>query len=304
MMKYENQDDGDAGLHESQDEMESLPLDEPSVVSGGRSPPSIYPVNSVVDPPSYADAIFTSFDSSSPNGHRSAKLSPGSESGDGISDFLKVWVSEPQKEQELTGRTTFYTYLITMRTNIQEFGGSEFIVRRRFRDVVALSERLSETHRGFFVPVRPDKSVVESQMMQSEQFVEQRRAQVEKYLNKLAAHPVIRRSEELRAFLVTRGRVLQLPKSGDVSPKQPSVVAVEGRTGGDLMRMFKELRQSVVNDWGRVKPLVVEEDKEFLERKEWLLEFEQQLSNLSQQVCLFPSLFISCFWFYLNIWSS
>ncbi|EXB25846.1 Sorting nexin 2A [Morus notabilis] len=226
MMKYENQDDGDAGLHESQDEMESLPLDEPSVVSGGATP------------------------------------TPG---------------------REPTGRTTFYTYLITMRTNIQGFGGSEFIVRRRFRDVVALSERLSETHRGFFVPVRPDKSVVESQMMQSEQFVEQRRAQVEKYLNKLAAHPVIRRSEELRAFLITRGRVLQLPKSVDVSPKQPSVVAAEGRTGGDLMRMFKELRQSVVNDWGRVKPLVVEEDKEFLERKEWLLEFEQQLSNLSQQ---------------------
>ena len=206
MMKYENQDDGDAGLHESQDEMESLPLDEPSVVIGGRSPASISPVNSVVDPPSYADSIFTSFDSSSPNGHQRAKLSMGSESADGISDFLKVWVSEPQKEQEPTGRTTFYTYLITTRTNIQDYEGSEFIVRRRFRDVVALSERLSETHRGFFVPVRPDKSVVESQMMQSEQFVEQRRAQLEKYLNKLAAHPAIRRSEELKVFW--------LPKEG------------------------------------------------------------------------------------------
>lgn len=282
-MKYENQEGDD--LHESQDEMESLPLDEPSVVGGGSpSPPS-----SIVDPPSYADVIFTTFDSSSSNGHGIPKLSPGSESADGVSEFVKVWVLEPLKEQDPTSRTTFYTYLITTRTNIPDYGGSEFSVRRRFKDVVALSERLSETHRGFFVPIRPDKSLVESQMMQLEQFVEQRRAQLEKYLNKLAAHPVIRRSEELRAFLVVRGRVLQLQKSVNVSPKQPSSIAAaaaasaQGGTGRDLMRMFKELRQSVVNDWGRVKPLVVEEDKEFLERKEWLLEFEKQLSNLSQQ---------------------
>lgn len=300
MMKYENQEGDD--LHESQDEMESLPLDEPSVVGGGGGPSA---PSSIVDPPSYADVIFTTFDSSSSNGHGIPKLSPGSESADGVSEFVKVWVLEPLKEQDPTSRTTFYTYLITTRTNIPDYGGSEFSVRRRFKDVVALSERLSETHRGFFVPIRPDKSLVESQMMQLEQFVEQRRAQLEKYLNKLAAHPVIRRSEELRAFLVVRGRVLQLQKSVNVSPKQPSSIAAaaasaEGGTGRDLMRMFKELRQSVVNDWGRVKPLVVEEDKEFLERKEWLLEFEKQLSNLSQQVCFFVSLFIYCFWFNFN----
>lgn len=291
MMKYENQEGDD--LNESQDEMESLPLDEPSVV-GGRDGQS--PTSSIVDPPLYADVIFTSFDSSSSNGHGIPKLSPGSDSADGVSEFVKVWVLEPLKEQDQTSRTNFYTYLITTRTNIPDYGGSEFSVRRRFKDVVALSERLSETHRGFFVPIRPDKSLVESQMMQLEQFVEQRRAQLEKYLNKLAAHPVIRRSEELRAFLVVRGRVLQLRKSVNVSPEQPSSIAAaasaEGGTGRDLMRMFKELRQSVVNDWGRVKPLVVEEDKEFLERKEWLLEFEKQLSNLSQQVCLFVCFFV------------
>ncbi|PON83268.1 hypothetical protein TorRG33x02_209720 [Trema orientale] len=52
----------------------------------------------------------------------------------------------------------------------------------------------------------------------------------------------------------------------------------ESGEGGDL---FKEFRQSVVNDCGRVKPLVVEEDKELLERKEWLEEFEKHLRNLS-----------------------
>jgi len=43
------------------------------------------------------------------------------------------------------------------------------------------------------------------------------------------------------------------------------------------------LKQSVSYDWGGTKPLVVEEDKEFMERKEKLQEFELQLSSVSQQ---------------------
>ncbi|KAL8128109.1 hypothetical protein AgCh_014900 [Apium graveolens] len=44
-------------------------------------------------------------------------------------------------------------------------------------------------------------------------------------------------------------------------------VALPAKGGRDLLRIFKELKQSVTNDWGAVKPPVVEEDKEFLERK-------------------------------------
>lgn len=184
-----------------------------------------------------------------------------------------------------------------------EYGGpgSEFTLRRRFKDVVTLSDRLSESYRGFFIPIRPDKSVVESQVMQIEQFVEQRRAALSRYLNKLAAHPAIRKSEELRVFLVVNGK-LPLVRTVDVAsrmldgavrlPRQlvgeaaiDANEATQPAKGGmDLLRIFRELKQSVVNDWGGVKPMVAEEDKEFLERKEKVVEFEQQLSNLSQQV--------------------
>ncbi|XP_062092389.1 sorting nexin 2B-like [Humulus lupulus] len=285
-------------LHESQDEMESLPLDDgpsqPSVSGSGvmdrRSSEST--VNSILDPPSYADAIFMSFDSSySGNGHRSPRFGSKSDS-DGGSEFLKVWVSEPRKEHELAnglvpGGTTFYTYLITTSTNMPEYGGpgSEFSVQRRFKDVVTLSDRLTKSYKGYFVPVRPDKGVVESQMMQMEHFVEQRRVALDRYLKRLTAHPVIRKSKELRDFLVVQGR-LQLANSLDRSSEvmgQTEVAVQPPKAGRDLLRMFKELRQSVVNDWGRVKPMVVEEDTDFLEKKEWLLEYEQHLSNLSVQ---------------------
>ncbi|GJY13010.1 sorting nexin 2A [Tanacetum coccineum] len=65
---------------------------------------------------------------------------------------------------------------------------------------------------------------------------------LEKYLRKLAEHPDVRWSEIV----------------------QPAV------GGRDLLRMFKELRQSVKNDWGRAKPLVFEEDKEFLDKRKKL----------------------------------
>ncbi|XP_061351688.1 sorting nexin 2A-like [Gastrolobium bilobum] len=292
-------------VHASQDgEMESLVLDD----SGHLQPPPQSPkspFNSFLDPPSYADAIFTSFDS---NGHdKTLELSTGSSS-----DYLHISVSDPQKEQELTnslvpGGNTYYTYLITTTTNLPEFGGpgSEFSVRRRFRDVVTLSDRLSETYRGYFIPVRPEKSTVESQVMQMQDFVEQRRVALEKYLRKLGAHPVIGKSEELKVFLEVKGK-LPLAKTTDVAsrmldgavnlPRQlfggEAVVAAgvdlndvsqPAKVGRDLLRIFKELKQSVSNDWGGTKPLVFEEDKEFMERKDKLMEFENQLSNVSQQ---------------------
>jgi len=307
----------EADVHESREEMESLVLDEPSngrsssddpLLSSAsssfidrQSPNSSF--NAFLDPPSYAEAIFTSFDSSS-NGHvESPRLS--SNSNPRSSDYLHISVSDPQKEQELSnslvpGGTTYYTYLITTRTNLPEFGGpgSEFTLRRRFRDVVTLSDRLSESYRGYFIPIRPDKSVVESQVMSKQEFVEQRRVLLEKYLRRLAAHPAIRRSEELRVFLEVKGK-LPLARSIDVAsrvidgaarlPRQllgDEAMDASAKGGRDLLRMFKELKQAMTNDWGGTKPLVVEEDKEFLERKERLVEFENQLSNVSLQVSL------------------
>ncbi|KAL6126801.1 hypothetical protein ACLB2K_074846 [Fragaria x ananassa] len=325
MMSQENHGDENSDFP---DEMESLVLGEPPPLSNGQSSPSSATAspspfmdrhtspasasasqhfNSILEPPSYADAIFTSFDSSSSasNGHGAAAPEPESDAP-ARSEFLKVWVSDPQKELDLSnslvpGGNSYYTYLITTRTNMPEYGGdgSEFTVRRRFKDVVTLADRLAESYRGFFIPIRPDKSVVGNQVMQIEQFVEQRRAALSRYLNKLAAHPAIKKSEELRVFLVVNGK-LPLMRSVDVAsrmldgavrlPRQLVGEAVDAneaaqpaKGGRDLLRMFRELKQSVVNDWGGVKPIVVEEDKEFLERKEKVVEFEQQLSNLSQQ---------------------
>ncbi|KAG6599966.1 Sorting nexin 2B, partial [Cucurbita argyrosperma subsp. sororia] len=332
MMSNGDQEEEEAGLHSSREEMESLVLDDPPVTqSQGRnsqlsrpvainydpllsSSPSYAdrqspdsPFDSFLEPPSYAEAIFTSFDSSSNGRDGSPDFSTTANALS--SEFLSISVSDPQRMDELNnslvpGGSGFYTYLITTRTNLPEYGGpgSEFGVRRRFKDVVALSDRLLETYRGFFIPMRPDKNVVERQMMQKQEFVEQRRVALEKYLRKLALHPVIRKSEELRMFLEAKGS-LPLVRSTDVAsrmldgavklPRQlfgePTAavdlqeVAKPAKGGRDLLRIFKELKQSMSNDWVGAKPMVVEEDKEFLEKKEKLMDIEQQLIDVSLQ---------------------
>ena len=58
----------------------------------------------------------------------------------------------------------------------------------------ALSTLLKQTHRGYFIPPRPEKNAVEGQMA-SVEFVEQRRAALERWLQQLAAHPIIGASD-------------------------------------------------------------------------------------------------------------
>ncbi|XP_073114554.1 LOW QUALITY PROTEIN: sorting nexin 2A [Elaeis guineensis] len=280
----------------------------PSPSSSSASPsPSPSPSSSFLDPPAYADVVFSPFDSQ--NGASSAPNSPRCAAAS-ASEYARITVSDPQKEQETAGSLvpgggTYVTYLITTKIRTPDSGGgpTEFRVRRRFRDVVTLADRLAESYRGFFIPPRPDKNVVESQVMQKHEFVEQRRSAIERYLRRLAAHPVIGKSDELRVFLRTPGK-MPLPASTDVAsrmldgavrlPKQlfgeggagyaaPQDVVQPAKGGRDLLRIFKELKQSVANDWGGVKPAVVEEDKEFLERKEKVQDLEQQLSTASQQ---------------------
>ena len=60
--------------------------------------------------------------------------------------------------------------------------------------VQALHDLLKATHRGYIIPPRPEKNTVEGQRA-SEEFVEARRANLQRYLNQLAAHPVIGQSQ-------------------------------------------------------------------------------------------------------------
>ncbi|RRT38445.1 hypothetical protein B296_00043446 [Ensete ventricosum] len=272
--------DPDTGLFASEstavrEEMESLDLSDATA-------PSSFP--SFLEPPSYADVILKSTFEPQNAGSGSYPLRAAA------SDYLRIVVSDPETVQEVAnslvpGGTTYITYPITTWVRAAGHGGpSEFRVRRRFRDDVTLAARLAEAYRGYFIPQRPDKSVVDDQVMQKHEFVEQRRWELEKYLRRLAEHPVIGRSEELRVML---DGAVRLPKQlfgdGAAGRAAPEDVVQPAKEGRDLLRILKELKQAVTNDWGGVKLLVVAEDRELLERKEKMQDLEQQLCTGNNQ---------------------
>ncbi|GFS33595.1 sorting nexin 2A [Actinidia rufa] len=249
-MGYANNGYQQANLFASREELETPLLDDPPLPLHRHQNPNSS-LNSILQPPSYADAVFRTNTSGVPSSSSTK--------------YLRISVSEPLKQKELSnslvpGGNTYYTYLITTRTNMAHFRGTEFSARRRFKEVVT-SDRLSESFRGFIIQIRPDKGVVEGQ---KQEFVEQRKEALEKYLRRLAEHPAIKRSEELRVFLEVQGR-LPLGRTTDVGrgrdgavrlPRQLLGAAVDvnevaqpAKGGRDLLRILKELKQSVANDW-------------------------------------------------------
>ncbi|XP_062203778.1 uncharacterized protein LOC133905977 [Phragmites australis] len=95
-----------------------------------------------------------------------------------------------------------------------------------------------------------------------------------RYLWRLAEHPAIGPSDELRVFLQAEGK-MPLSGSTDVAsrmldgparlprqlPSGEEDVVQPAKGGRDLLRIFKELKQSVVIDWVDVKPPLVEEER-------------------------------------------
>uniref|UniRef100_A0A0D3EVR4 PX domain-containing protein n=1 Tax=Oryza barthii TaxID=65489 RepID=A0A0D3EVR4_9ORYZ len=222
-----------------------------------------------------------------------------SASDEAAPEFVQITVSEPKKHAEpaagaagvIPGSGSYFSYLITTRAA----DGGLFRVRRRFRDVVALADRLAAAYRGLFVPARPDKSIVEGQVMQRHEFVNQRCAALQRYLGRLAAHPTIGRSAELHDFLTEPSGI---PTSAGESPRSDpalsaamSAAAVTAPTapakpGRDIFGMFKDLKQTVANGLVAVRPPPVEKetDAKFVMHKAKLEYFEQHLTTASQQV--------------------
>lgn len=84
------------------------------------------------------------------------------------------------------------------QTTSKAYKQPEFEVKRRYRDFLWLYNTLHGNNPGVVVPPPPEKQAVgrfESN------FVEARRAALEKMLNKTAAHPTLQHDADLKLFL-------------------------------------------------------------------------------------------------------
>ncbi|CAJ1955311.1 unnamed protein product [Cylindrotheca closterium] len=119
--------------------------------------------------------------------------------------YTKIVVSEPmliQTQNFLLSSPPYWSYQVTSSLSNNQ---GTWLVRRRFRHIVALEDRLRQSCLGCILPPRPEKhatrALEEATTQQSAEFAMQRANEMESYLNSLAVHPVAGQSQELRLFL-------------------------------------------------------------------------------------------------------
>uniref|UniRef100_A0A6I8SNR6 Sorting nexin-2 n=1 Tax=Xenopus tropicalis TaxID=8364 RepID=A0A6I8SNR6_XENTR len=154
------------------------------------------------------------------------------------------------------------------KTSLSMFNKNEFSVRRRFSDFLGLHSKLATKymHIGYIVPPAPEKSIVGMTKVKvgkedssSNEFVEKRRAALERYLQRTVKHPTLLQDPDLRQFLE--------------SSELPRAVSTQALSGAGLLRMVNKAADAV----NKMTIKMNESDA-------WFEEKQQQFENLDQQL--------------------
>ncbi len=112
---------------------------------------------------------------------------------------LYVCVSEPQEVG--TGVTAYATYAVTGRSTLPGIP-AEIRLRRRFADFQWLYDEVLRSSQGYLVPPLPEASVFNKLLNKFEAaLLAYRTRELQRFLRRMAAHPVLRNSPQLQAFL-------------------------------------------------------------------------------------------------------
>ena len=102
---------------------------------------------------------------------------------------LQITVSDPVMNNDAFG--SFVSFTVGTKTTRSTFTAGEFSVGRRYSDFEWLANILAHDHPGVIIPAMPEKQTVGRF---SPEFVEARRRGLERFMWKVAAHPVLSES--------------------------------------------------------------------------------------------------------------
>lgn len=124
---------------------------------------------------------------------------------------LVVVIKDPTKHTEGNLiQTTYVTYTIVTKTkgeNVASFGFEEATVLRRYTDFLWLREQMVREYPGHIIPPMPPKHSTERNKA-SDRFLEIRRVALQRFVKRLAKHPVLNFSKTFRIFLSAKAHEL------------------------------------------------------------------------------------------------
>lgn len=192
--------------------------------------------------------------------------------GDLGEEYIHITVISPHKVGD--GMSSYMAYNIKTNTNLTYFKKKDAQVTRRFSDFLGLRDKLSEKYlqNGRIIPPAPDKSFLgmtkiklakEEDNADQYEFVEKRRAALERYLNRTAQHPSLRVDPDFREFLELDA---ELPKSSQTSTLSSKSV----------LKMISKVGEKVSNYTTRME----ETDQWFEEKTVMIDRLDEQLRKL------------------------
>jgi sorting nexin-1/2 len=164
------------------------------------------------------------------------------------------------------------TYRISTKTSLAMFKKSEFSVNRRFSDFLGLHNKLVHKHlqMGVIIPSPPEKdslSMAKVKISKEEaipsDFIDRRRSQLERYLNRLARHEKLIQDPDFREFIEMPS---ELPKSTNT----------QALSGAGIFRALTNISNQVT----KLTTKTSEQDQWFEEKHSLILDLHSHLKNL------------------------
>ncbi|XP_057178406.1 sorting nexin-7 [Triplophysa rosa] len=192
-------------------------------------------------------------------------------------DTKDIFVTVDDPESYVTAIETFITYRVVTKTTRSEFDSSEFEVRRRYQDFLWLKARLEEAHPTLIVHPLPEKFVMKGMVERfNEDFIETRRRALNRFLNRIADHPIFSSTEDFKIFLTADVGALTSHKKqgpGFLSRMGESVRGLAATVRGvrnrpeefTAMQEYVEAFGQHISSLDKVTQRIVREQKEYLE---------------------------------------
>jgi len=159
--------------------------------------------------------------------------------GEGGVPKMQISVTDPVKQGD--GFGSYISYKINTRTSLPQYTWKEFSQIHRYSDFVWLHNQLKARYPNVIIPPLPEKALTGNY---DPNFISLRRHALERFLNRIASHPLLQCSEDLQTFLEANEETLNAAKRQTIEPKQPAA-----QQQGGLGRWFKESMQSVSNSF-------------------------------------------------------
>ncbi|XP_058237722.1 sorting nexin-1-like isoform X2 [Hemibagrus wyckioides] len=181
---------------------------------------------------------------------------------------LNIAVTSPERIGD--GMNAYMTYNVSTQTTLPAFHNKTFSVRRRFSDFLGLYEKLAVKHNllGCIIPPPPQKSVVGMTKVKvgkedpsSDDFVEKRRAALERYLQRVVSHPVLQQDCNVQEFLERE----ELPRAVNTQALSGSgFLKMINKASDAVNKMTVKMNES--DNWFESKLQEVENEQQLLRR--------------------------------------